>query len=417
MSNSLPFVRAVKDRYGEYRYYFQRAGSPRVRLPCAPGEPTFEFAYREALAGRPLPPPPRRLPPKRISKPKGDAPVPVPLIRGEAGSFNDLCARYYRSERFTPLARTTKTTYRNLIERLRNDHGDKPIAMLDPRGVKLIVAPYSDRPATRNHMLKALRALMDLAVEDNDRPDNPCLGIRNLRYKTDGFRTWQEEDIGQFLDCHPDGSRARLAIALALYTGQRRSDLVRLGWKMVRRGRLQFKQQKTGQSIDIPIAPRLLEMLEAQCPKNEPTFLMTMWGNSFTAKGFGQYFRAVCDAADLPLGFSSHGLRKAVCRRLAEAGCTPHEIMAISGHKTLAEVERYTKEVSRTQLADAAMTRFGVPAKNKALPNVENSTALSYWAERILALPREISASNDNMGLASWKFSDTPVMPRRIPQL
>ena len=52
-----------------------------------------------------------------------------------------------------------------------------------------------------------------------------------------------------------------------------------------------------------------------------------------------------------------HGLRKAACRRLAEAGCTVHEIAAISGHATLKEVERYTKAADQARLAQAAMAR------------------------------------------------------------
>jgi len=61
----------------------------------------------------------------------------------------------------------------------------------------------------------------------------------------------------------------------------------------------------------------------------------------------------------LPDGLSPHGLRKATCRMLAEAGCTPHQIMAISGHKTLSEVTRYTVAVDRDGLAEGAMALLG----------------------------------------------------------
>ena len=62
--------------------------------------------------------------------------------------------------------------------------------------------------------------------------------------------------------------------------------------------------------------------------------------------------------AGLPAGLSSHGLRKAMCRRLAEAGCTPHQIMAVSGHKTLSEVTRYTVAANRARLAVGAMGKI-----------------------------------------------------------
>jgi integrase len=66
-------------------------------------------------------------------------------------------------------------------------------------------------------------------------------------------------------------------------------------------------------------------------------------------------FREWCNEADLPKRCSSHGLRKAACRRLAEAGCSEHEIAAISGHESLAEVRRYTRAASRARMAKSAM--------------------------------------------------------------
>ncbi|HEY8595644.1 MAG TPA: tyrosine-type recombinase/integrase [Devosiaceae bacterium] len=77
------------------------------------------------------------------------------------------------------------------------------------------------------------------------------------------------------------------------------------------------------------------------------TFRITGQGKPFTPADFINWFRDCGKVAGLPTGLSAHGLRKAVCRRLAEAGCTPHEIMAISGHKTLSEVTRYTREAAK----------------------------------------------------------------------
>ena len=82
---------------------------------------------------------------------------------------------------------------------------------------------------------------------------------------------------------------------------------------------------------------------------------MTAQGKPFSPAGFTNWFRDRVVEAGLPDGLSPHGLRKAICRRLAEAGCTPHEIMAVSGHKTLKEVTRYTVAANRTRLAEKAM--------------------------------------------------------------
>ena len=83
---------------------------------------------------------------------------------------------------------------------------------------------------------------------------------------------------------------------------------------------------------------------------------MTDWGRPFTVGSFSNWFRAQCDMANLH-HCSAHGLRKAAARRLAEAGCTEHEIAAITGHASLREIARYTKTADQKRLADAAMEK------------------------------------------------------------
>jgi integrase-like protein len=81
--------------------------------------------------------------------------------------------------------------------------------------------------------------------------------------------------------------------------------------------------------------------------------------------GFSQWIRDAITAAGLPLDCQPHGLRKAAGRRLAEAGCTAHEIMAVLGHKTLAEAERYTREADQARLAMEAMIKLEGRSTNK----------------------------------------------------
>jgi integrase len=82
----------------------------------------------------------------------------------------------------------------------------------------------------------------------------------------------------------------------------------------------------------------------------------TRRGGPFQGAAFSRWFREQCDAAGLP-HCSAHGLRKAAARRLAEAGCTAHEIGAITGHASLTELVRYTKAADQRRLAEAAMTK------------------------------------------------------------
>jgi integrase len=96
-----------------------------------------------------------------------------------------------------------------------------------------------------------------------DGASNPTQGVKRPRIKTEGFRTWTEADIAAFEAVHPVGTRARLALALLLYTAQRRSDVVRLGRQHVRDGVIQVRQQKTGVVLTIPVHPVLAAILEA----------------------------------------------------------------------------------------------------------------------------------------------------------
>jgi integrase len=146
----------------------------------------------------------------------------------------------------------------------------------------------------------------------------------------------------------------RLALALLLYTAQRRSDVVVMGRQHVRDGVLIVRQGKTGRLVEIPIHSTLAEIL-AGTPSEHLTFLTTGAGKPFSAAGFGNLFREWCDEAALPQHCSAHGLRKAACRRLAEAGCTEHQIAAISGHLSLSEIQRYTRAASRAKMARAAI--------------------------------------------------------------
>ena len=181
---------------------------------------------------------------------------------------------------------------------------------------------------------------------------DPTAGIKNLSGKTDGFRTWNEDDIAAFEARHPIGTRERLALALLVYTAQRRGDVVRMGRQHIRNATamIDVKQQKTGTKLAIPIHPDLQAVLDAT-PSGHLTFLTTAFGKPFAAAGFTNWFREACNAAGLPRGTSAHGLRKAACRRLAEAGCSANVIAAISGHKSLREVERYTIAANQERMA------------------------------------------------------------------
>jgi len=119
---------------------------------------------------------------------------------------------------------------------------------------------------------------------------------------------------------------------------------------------LSVVQDKTEQNLKIPFHPKLASAIQIM-PRNNLTFLLTEAGVPFSAAGFGNWFRDRCNEAGLP-HCSAHGLRKACATRLANAGCTPEQIKAVTGHKTLSEVARYTRAADQVRNAKQALTNL-----------------------------------------------------------
>jgi len=349
MKIRLKYVVEDVDRHGNVRLYFRRNGK-KIRLPSPIGSPEFLAAYKTAFAGES----------KAKSAPKVGQVIP--------GSVRFLCAEYYKSAMFRELDPRTQKVRRGILDRFcqhKND-GDKPFALLQPKHIRARRDEMMDRPEAANGMVKALRQLYKFAVRYDLHDRNPATEIEYLSPKNaDGFHSWTLAEIEKFEETHPVGSMARLALALALYTGQRRSDLVQLGKQHVRDGWLVFTQHKNRNRSpvrqEIPIVQDLQRIIDA-CPTGDLTFLVTAFNRPFTSNGFGNRFRKWCDEAGLPQ-CSVHGLRKAAAARLAEMGCTEFEIMAITGHRTSKEVTRYTRAASQKTRAESALKRMTAERK------------------------------------------------------
>jgi integrase len=348
----LPHVNGIIGRDGRVRYYFRRRGSKNVRLPGIPGSAEFMDAYRAAI---------------------GKAqPIVIGASRTKAGTVAATVGMYLASTGFATLADETRRTRRNVLERFRSQYGDLPVALIEQKHVQRMIDAKVNTPSAARNLLNMLRALMQFAIKAKIRTDDPTVGVTRAKIETDGYITWEEHHIVTFEAHHPIGSRARLALALLLGTGQRRSDVVTMGRQHVRGDKINVKQSKTGKALTIPMGDELRAAIDAT-PADHLTFLTTSSGKPFTAAGFTNWFRDMCNAAGLPKGLSAHGLRKAMCRRLAEAGCSANEIAAISGHKTLREVQRYTEAVDQERMARAAIRRLGASIGNDRATNFSGS--------------------------------------------
>lgn len=331
----LQYVNAFTDRAGRRRHYFRRHGV-RTVLPGLPGSAEFMAAYAEALAATGAQAPAARRP---------DAP---------AGSLAALAQRYYTSPKFLALSPSSRRHYRRVIDGFLAKHGHRLARQLTREKVDVLVGAMANTPGAGIVFLKRLRGLMryGMAIRWIDR--DPTAGATS--YKSREIHTWTEEEIAAFEAHWPSGSRERLAFALLLYTGQRGSDVHRMTWADIVGDRIRVAQQKTAEKLVIVLHPALRTEL-GLARRTHAMILATAYGRAFSVKGFGQMVSSCIAAAGLPARCKAHGLRKAAARRLAEVGATSKEIAAVTGHRTLAEIERYTRAADQEKLARTAIEK------------------------------------------------------------
>lgn len=335
-SSGLPRnVSEFRDRHGNWHLRYRAKGAPTYYFKAKPGTEEFRAELDACRAGTPM------------------AKVERTSAQTKPGSISALIAMYYGTPAYTGLAPSSKKTYRSTLERFRIAHGQKQVATIERKHIKAILGGMAPTPAAANKLLDRLHTLMALAIDEGWRKDDPTQGVKGYSKKTEGFHTWTEAEIAQYEATHPVGSKARLAFDLMLYTGQRRSDMIRMGRQHVAAGRIRVKQQKTGAVLSLPMHLNLVASIAA-APTGDLTFLVTEFGKAFSTAGIGNKVRDWCNAAGLP-HCTAHGLRKAAARRLAEAGASNQQIKAVTGHTTDVEVARYTAAADQAKLADQAM--------------------------------------------------------------
>lgn len=298
--------------------------------------------------------------------------------RVEPGSVADLVAQFRRSPRFMAYAASTRTQRDRILSDLVAFNGRRMVAELrrgDIIAMRDSLAFKEDGrggPDAANNWLKVIRLVLAYAADLEMVPVNVAADVPKVEtLNVDGHRTWREDEIEAYLAFHDDPHEiAHRVFVLALCTGAARVDLPQFGWLNVRDGRFVYRRQKTRRKtqivVDIPIMPQLAAML-ATIPPTQPTFLETKFGMR-SEKSLTTIFRRWVVAAGLGneddngRRLTLHGLRKALARRLAEAGATPQSLMAVLGHSTITQAAHYSKAYDRARSADAGMAKLAEPA-------------------------------------------------------
>jgi integrase len=365
------------DRHGNIRIYFRlKKGQPKIRLKALPGTEEFDTEYRRGLTAKLRPP--------------AEAAAAGDNVGGPAkpGTLRWLCQQYLASSSFNGQAGQTRRLRRAALDWVcqqqfgKEKAADLPFARMEPKHVATL-RDKKTGPGAANGVTHALRALFTWAVLPDYRhaTNNPAAVVSLLASKNpDGFARWTEEDVALYEARHPLGTKARLALDLLLYTGVRRSDLVRLGPQMerwftetladgseVQTQKLLFAEKKGRERIvkrhELPILPPLRRSIDAT-PIGHLVYLTSPSGQPYTVQAFANWFARQCRMAGLT-GRSAHGLRKLGAVRCVQAGATAHQLMAWFGWTTLKQAELYTREANRAKLeGDTAKALTG----NKSVP-------------------------------------------------
>lgn len=326
-------VTEYRDRHGKRRYRYRKTGVPTYHFRHAPGTKEFLEEYARAQEAK-----------------------AEKLERFPPGSFHALITDFYKTPRWQEMKRSSRTTYSGIIERFREQHGDKPVALMETRHIDRILGKMATTPAAANNLRKTLRRLFRHAIKMGWITHNPVDATDAYRTKGDGYHTWTEAEIAQFDAKWPRGSRERLAKDLLLFTALRKSDMVTLGPEQRRGDKFMLTHTKNASNTVIAILPPLLASLDAM-PSVGATYLATQFGKPFTGPGFGNWFRDRCNQAGLP-HCTAHGLRKAMARRLAESGASNQEGKAVTGHKSDRLFSHYAARANQEEMADRALANL-----------------------------------------------------------
>lgn len=281
------------------------------------------------------------------------AAIDAPRKTRVSGTLQSIIDGYQRSSAFAKLAPRTKTDYLAHIARIERAQliesgpafATYPLDVVDDPKIRKRLLDWRDRlalssPRQADATLGVLRILLEWARDRGLVAHNHATRPKKV-YKADrSDKIWLDEHLTEFRRIA--SPEMKLALELALWTGQRQGDLLRLAWTSYKDGGLQFRQGKRKRKIDMPVYSALRTILDGQ-PRRATTILTTASGKPWGKVHFQHHWRKATLEAGLD-GLHFHDLRGTTCTMLADAGCSPSEIAAMLGWtmKTVMEMlDRY----------------------------------------------------------------------------
>jgi len=322
---------------GKTYFYFRRKGIL-IRLPDDPNSREFDVAYWSIM--------------------NGSHDAVVGQNRGNK-TFGALITKYRASTKFQNLSDRSRKDYLKILDYIGEKLGDIRVAKFERPDAMAALEKNSHRPRSANYVIQVLSILFEHAIDLGWRRDNPAKGITKYK-KGEGYKPWSEAAI----EAYRNGTTGfpRLIFELALGTGQRPSDLTKMRWSDIRDGGIEINQGKTGSDLWIPLTPTLDSHLREA--NKEGIFILSSNGQQCTYDQIEHAVRSARREAGT-MEYTLHGLRYNAASELAEAGCSSAEIGAITGHKTLQMIEKYTRGARQKILARQAQARRAEHTKNE----------------------------------------------------
>jgi len=352
-----PGVSDMVDRHGKTRWRLRRKQQKDVMLPGEPFTAEFDRAYENAVLGRS----------EVVSFPN-------------AANPRTLKAAYrllMQTDEWKSLEDKSKTRYQQTIERIldisfddKEALGDGPVEDLKRSHIKNVLSDFRDTPHMERVVLICLRKLIMVAIEEEWIEVDPTYKMTRSP-KTDGHKAWTPEAMAKFERKWKIGTPQRTAYALALWLGNRASDVIRLRWdhQTVKHVTVdgvvhevegfefvQFKGRKRGKKMFLPMTSMLADEL-APLSRETETVLVSERKSAYRDGSISTQFAKWCGKADIDPGYTMHGLRKALGVKLAEADASTRQLMEMLGHNNIAFAELYSREASQVRLAVQAMEK------------------------------------------------------------
>jgi integrase len=330
-----PYAVREIDGNKNVRWYYRVGKGKRTRLKGDWGSKEFAESYRKAAS----------------QEEEAHAPTKHTL--------QWLVDKYHESAAFKGLSESTKAQRRNILKAVCTTGGKIIVSQIDRRIIAAGRDRRADKPFAAINYMKVMGYLFEWAVDAGYAKTNPVRGVKLPKVKTEGFRPWTAQDIERFYAKHEDGSQARLAMDLLLFTGLRRSDIYKLGPQHLHGDIIEFRARKNDELVFIPVHPNLATILEKIETKHMAYLVTPVHGRPFkSAASFGNWFGDVCGEAGVD--GRAHGLRKTLANILAESGNSNSELKARFGWRSDSMANHYTRKADKRRLAISGAEKLNV---------------------------------------------------------